>query len=176
MDIISKLEKGKILTAEQLLRMDAGGLRSGGGGKKNVLRVMREMEADGLVSSKRVGTKLFGEVGSRFGFWEHTLMRNDFLIDKGWFDVCQMEMPIRRNGGGGVVVRCDAGVNIMGQWHFIEVDRRQEKRANIQKIEKYKELEDGGVDFELWIICYSERKRFWDSILGTLNKTHLGVC
>jgi len=149
LEIISKLDKGGIMTIDQLRAIDAGGL--GAGGRHNALRVLREMEDSGMVASKRVGMKLFSsDIRSRFGFWEHTLMRNDFLIERDWFDICRMEIPIRV--GGEIVLRADAGVFLNGEWLFIEVDRRQSRKANIQKIEKYKELK-----LNFMVVCYKER-------------------
>lgn len=84
-------------------------------------------------------------------------MRNDFLIEKGWFDICRMEIPIKRNGE--LILRADAGVQIDGKWLFIEVDRRQSKRANMEKVRKYTEL---GLDFI--VVCYKERARHFPNV------------
>lgn len=83
-------------------------------------------------------------------------MRNDFLISKGWFASSRMEIPIRSRGN--IVLRADAGVLIEGEWLLIEVDRKRKKKDNIQKIEKYKELNVLG---QLLVVCYEGRADFW---------------
>ena len=148
--ILSQLDKGGIMTVEQLRKVTDLGV----GGRANALRVLREMERSGLVVSKHVGVKLFSsDLRSRFGFREHTLMRNDFLIDRGWFELCKVEVPIRK--GGEVVLRADAGVFMQGEWLFIEIDRRQTRRANLAKFDIYKDL---GLKFV--VVCRNRHKYF----------------
>lgn len=153
LDITSKLAKGRIMTGQQLWEVDAGGLRSGGGKVRNCMRVLREMEREGKVFSKRMNVKLFS-LDNKFGFWEHQLMLNDFLISRGWFDLCRMEVPIKRDGE--IVLRADAGIFLNGEWFMIEVDRTQKKKVNLEKIGKYKEL-----DIKFGVVCYPEREAFW---------------
>lgn len=152
--IVTQLDKLGVATVEQLRAVTD----LGRGGRANALRVLREMERDGFIVSKHVGVKLFSsDLRSRFGFWEHILMRNDFLIDRGWFEFARMEVPIRK--GDEVVLRADAGIFLNGKWKFIEIDRRQSRRANIQKIEKYKEL-----NLDVVFVCYEERKGHFEGM------------
>lgn len=162
LDIISKLAKGGVMTAEQLRKVNAGGL--GNGGLRNVHRVLGEMERAGTVVSKRYDRKIYRlkEKGG-FGMWEHTLMRNDFLIEKGWFRACRMEVPIK-SADGEIVMKADAGINILGKWNFLEVDRRQDFRANREKIARYEQMLDDGLKFDLWVVCYEERSDFWEEM------------
>lgn len=153
LEILSKLDKGGIMTIDQLMALGAGGLDKGS--RRNALRVLREMEKDGLVTSKNVGRKLFSsDKGSRFGNWEHTLMRNNFLIQRGVFDKCKMEIPVKRNGKVELVA--DAGWQDERGWILLEVDRKQKLKENRRKIKVYKEL---GVRFE--VVCYKERTYMW---------------
>lgn len=158
LEIISKLDKLQIAHVGQLMALNAGGL--GEASRRNALRVLREMERDGYLDSKRIGVKLFrvrgGNDNFHGGMWEHTLLRNDFAIWMGreFFENCRFEVPIRAKGKE--ILRADIGILQGGEWIFYEIDRRQSKRANIQKIEKYKKL---NLDFR--VVCYRHRVGMW---------------
>lgn len=153
-EILGVLAKGGIMTAEQLWKLNVSGFRSGS--VRNVHRVLREMENNREIISKRVDRKLYALPGSRFGFWEHRLALIDFLIKKKWFDIAQLEIPVKKNGE--VILKADAGVNIMGKWHFVEVDRRQKLKENRCKVRRYSEID---IEYELWVVCFRERESFW---------------
>lgn len=164
MAIIGALDKGGIMTARQLWQLDVGGL--GSGSVRNCLRVLREMERDGILVSRHVGVKLFSlrEKGLKFGFWEHRLLLIDFLIYRDWFDDSMLEVPIRVDGVE--VLKADAGVLIDGKWHFIEVDRRQKLKANKEKIKRYRGLNN----VNLWVVCDDVRVNFWKKELNNVDK------
>lgn len=151
--ILSTLAKGRIMTAAQLRAVGAGGLDKGG--QRNALRVLAEMERDGLVVSKNVGVKLFALPGSRFGHWEHQLILVDFLIWKGWFKTAEIERPLMK--GGEVLIVPDAVIRLVNGIMAIEVDRRQKLRTNREKMEIYKRE---GIPF--CVVCYKERGKYWE--------------
>lgn len=159
LEIMSILGKLQIAHVGHLMALNAGGL--GESGRRNALRVLREMENDGYLDSKRVGVKLFrvsggGSRGFHGGMWEHTILRNDFVVWKGreFFENCRFEVPIRVRGKE--VLRADIGIQKNGRWLFYEIDRLQKRSANILKIENYKKL---NLDFK--VVCYRDRLGMW---------------
>lgn len=137
-----------VMSSHQVWRSGVAGLR--GGGVRNTLRVLREMELDGLVVSERYACKVWAVGGGGFGHWEHALVRNDFLLWKGWLWDCDIEVPVRK--GGEVVLVADAAVRLNGDWLFIEVDRRQKKKANLEKVRTY-----GSLGVKFCVVCYRSR-------------------
>lgn len=153
LEILRVIEKGQIMTAAQLRKLNVG--RLGESSYRNTLRVLREMENDGHLMSKHVGMKLFSvNDGGRFGFWEHVLVRNDFLIWKGWFHSAFVERPLIVDDVE--ICRPDAIVVVNGEPLCIEVDRRQKKRTNIQKMEKYLEH-----NVKVGVVGYRTRLKEW---------------
>lgn len=142
------MEKFGILTVDQMRKMNVGGF--GESGRRNALRVLGEMEAYGLIISKHVGKKLFALPGSRFGFWEHKEILVNYLIWKGYWKECRIEYPLM--DGKKEIIRPDAIVGDPKDFTCIEVDRRQSKQANLQKIKIYEEY---GIKFK--VVCYRSR-------------------
>ena len=153
LEITSKLAELRCATAKQLVRMGVGGL--GRGGVRNALRVLGEMERDGLLVSRRVGVKLFS-VGGSFGHWEHSLWRNEFIIHVwGGLEGVRIEVPIKV--GGVERLRADAGRFLGGKWTFLEVDRTGKPAEIRAKVRGYREL---GLD--LVVFCPKIRGKYWD--------------
>lgn len=148
LEILTQLAKFGILTVSQMQGLNVAGF--GSSGRRNVLRVLREMEEDGHIVSKHVGKKLFAMPGSRFGLWEHRELLVDFLLWKGWADNCHVERPIMHNGVE--VIRPDAVVTTSNGLLCIEVDRRQKLSVNKQKVLTYKEL-----GLRMIAVCYRGR-------------------
>ena len=155
--ILSKLDKLGISSTYELIKLDAGGL--GRGGRRNALRVLNEMEIKGLVDYTRKEFKLFCVKGRGFGHWEHRMMMNKFLIKKGLFYKAHIEPTVTINK---IEFRPDFIVPIHPEpqtpkdYIFYEVDRRQKKKANMEKIKRYKEF---GLKFE--VVCTAERVSMW---------------
>lgn len=151
-EILSKLDKFGILTVDHLRKMNVAGL--GKSGRRNCLRILNEMESKGLVRSKKVGMKLFAVNGKGFGHWEHTLLRNDFLVREGHWRNCKIEVPVKRNGKVELV----ADAVIRGDI-CVEVDRMQKRSVNREKVKKYQEL---GV--KVMAVCYRSRVDHWKGV------------
>src|SRR5699024_5477684 len=155
--ILSKLNKLGVASVWELMRLNAGGL--GEGGRRNALRVLNEMEEKQLVSSMRKEFKIYCIYGRGFGHWEHRLMMNKFLIKKHLFDKAVIEPKIKINGTDfrpDFIIPKKSEPQTANDWLFFEVDRRQKKKANIEKIKRYKEF---GLKFE--VVCTPERAGMW---------------
>lgn len=149
-EILSCLNKLKVVDVRVLMKLNVGDL--GKGSKRNCLRVMNEMVRDGLVRSVRKEVKLFYDVEMRgIGNWEHTLMRNRFIAEKGrrFYEEVKIEPRVILKGKE---VRPDMLCNEI----FYEVDRTQKMKVNREKIRRYI---DGGVKFE--IVCGQDRINLW---------------
>lgn len=156
LEITSKLAEMGVATASQLRRLKVGGLERGG--DRNALRVLGQMEKDGFLESRRYGVKVFGVRGGGFGFWEHHLWRNEFLIWKGWGlkgQEIRFEVPIKVRGVE--VLRADVGRLEDGLWTFLEVDRTQKPGGIREKVARYKEL-----GLKLVVFCPKIRGKYWD--------------
>lgn len=155
--ILSKLNKLGVASVWELMRLNAGGL--GEGGRRNALRVLNEMEEKQLVSSMRKEFKIYCIYGRGFGHWEHRLMMNKFLIKKHLFDKAVIEPKIKINGTDfrpDFIIPKKSEPQTANDWLFFEVDRKQKKKANIEKIKRYKEF---GLKFE--VVCTPERAGMW---------------
>lgn len=151
-DICMKLDKFDVLTIKQLRNINAGDL--GNTGDRNILRVMERLVKEGYVEKKRYGFNLYALRGRGFGNWEHKFMRNEYLIWKGVWNKARVEVPIIWKGRE--YLRADAHWVENGRDKFLEVDRRQKKKVNLEKIRKYKEI---GAQFE--VLTYRSRGRMW---------------
>lgn len=155
--ILSQLAKLGISSVYELMKLNAGNL--GHGGRMNALRVLNEMENKGLVDSVQKERKLFCVKGRGFGHWEHRLMMNKFLIKKGLLHKAKIEPTITLNG---IKFRPDFVIPIKNDptkptdYIYYEVDNRQKKKVNMDKIERYKKL---NLRFE--VVCTAERKNMW---------------
>ena len=155
--ILSRLNKLGVASVWELMRLNAGGL--GNGGRRNALRVLNEMEQKGLVDSMRKELKLFCIKDRGFGHWEHRLMMNRFLIKKGLFDKAIIEPNIKINGiefRPDFIIPKVHDAKSATDYIYFEVDRRQKKKANLEKIQRYKEYK---LKFE--IVCTPERAYIW---------------
>ncbi|QBP06973.1 hypothetical protein [Virgibacillus phage Mimir87] len=155
--ILSRLNKLGVSSVWELMRLNAGGL--GEGGRRNALRVLNEMEEKELVISMRKEIKIYCVTGRGFGHWEHRMMMNKFLIKKGLFDKAIIEPKIKIND---IEFRPDFMIPMIpdpknaNDWLFYEVDRKQKKKANLEKIKRYR---DFGLKFE--VVCSPERSYMW---------------
>lgn len=145
--ILSQLDKFGVMTVDHFQKMNIAGF--GSSGKRNVLRVLGEMEKDGLIYSKHVGKKLFS-TSRNFGYWEHRLLLIDFIVFKGYWKNCHIERPLMSKGVE--VIKPDCIITEGDRMLCIEVDRRQKKVTNLQKVKRYKEL-----GLQLVVVCYKDR-------------------
>ena len=155
--ILSRLNKLGVASVWELIRLNAGGL--GNGGRRNAFRVLNEMEQKGLVDSMRKEIKLFCVKGRGFGHWEHRIMMNRFLIKKGLFDKAIIEPNIKINGmefRPDFIIPCVPNPETAADYIYYEVDRKQKKKANLEKVQRYKDLK---LKFE--VICTPERVSHW---------------
>ncbi|APC48943.1 hypothetical protein BME96_12395 [Virgibacillus halodenitrificans] len=155
--ILSRLNKLGVASAWELMRLNAGGL--GEGGRRNALRILNEMTEKGLLECSRKEIKIFCVAGRGFGHWEHRMMMNKFLIIRGLFDKAKIEPTVTINGKEfrpDFMVPRVSDPKTANDYVYYEVDRKQKKKANLEKIQRYKEL---GLRFE--IICSPERVRMW---------------
>ncbi|WP_139343319.1 hypothetical protein [Virgibacillus siamensis] len=117
------------------------------------------MEERGLVDSVKKEQKIFCVKGRGFGHWEHRMMINKFLIKNGLLHKAKIEPTITVKG---IVFKPDFVIPITDDpknqhdYIYYEVDRKQKKKANMDKIERYKKL---NLQFE--VICTPERKNMW---------------
>lgn len=119
------------------------------GGARNAHRILHDMEKDGLISSVRAERKVYflsndgkeqicSNQGELKKSWiTHTLMRNDLYIKLGMPNQWYKERPVT---WGEYKLVPDATYIMKGEYHFIEIDNKQQMRTNLDKIEKYKEL------------------------------------
>ena len=156
-EIISLLNKLKIVDVEIIKRVNVSNL--GHTSDRNVLRVLNKMVDDGFLDSIRKENKLYAIKGYGFGHYEHRLMMNKFIVRKGYLNKVKIEPKIKI---GVDEFRPDFIVPIVNRpktekdWCFYEVDRKQKKKANINKIERYRRL---GLKFE--VVCGVERNYMW---------------
>lgn len=155
--IISSLNKLGVVDVKVIKQLNVAGL--GSTGDRNVLRVMNRMVDDGLLESMKKEIKLYCVKGRGFGHWEHRLMLNKFLAMKCLYGKAKIEPRIKI---GSDEFRPDFIVPIKDHpktekdWCFYEVDRRQKKHVNLEKIERYKRL---GLRFE--VVCNEDRVYMW---------------
>ncbi|WP_200415926.1 hypothetical protein [Virgibacillus salexigens] len=155
--ILSRLNKLGVSGVWELMALNAGGL--GSGGRRNAHRVLSEMEEKDLINSTRKEIKIFCVAGRGFGHWEHRMMMNKFLIKKGLFDKAKIEPQVKINGQE---FRPDFMIPLVNnpktakEWAYFEVDRKQKKKANLEKIQRYKEF-----GLRLEVVCTPERASMW---------------
>ncbi len=155
--ILSRLNKLGVSSVWELMRLNAGGLAEGG--RRNALRVLNEMEEKELVASMRKEIKIYCVTGRGFGHWEHRMMMNKFLIKKGLFDKAIIEPKIKINDiefRPDFIIAKTPDPKTATDYVYFEVDRKQKKKANLEKIERYKKF---GLKFE--VICSMERVSMW---------------
>lgn len=155
--ILSRLNKLGVASVWELMRLNVGGL--GESGRRNALRVLNEMEEKGLVDSVRKEIKIFCVKDRGFGHWEHRMMMNKFLIKKGLFDKAKIEPNIKINGidfRPDFIIPRTPNPKEANDWLYFEVDRKQKKKANLEKIQRYREF---GLKFE--VVCSPERSNQW---------------
>lgn len=156
-EIILSLNKLGIMTCDMFMKLNISGL--GESSKRNTLRVLNRMVKDGFLDEKRKDVKMFVVKGRGFGYYEHDLMRNKFIINKGMYKRVRIEPNIKI---GNDQFRPDFIYPIVNNaktekdWCFYEVDRTQKMKVNYEKIERYKRL---GLRFE--VICPSHRIQLW---------------
>lgn len=164
--IISSLNKLGVADVEIIKRLNIDGL--GNTSDRNVLRVLNRMVDDGLLDTKRKEVKLFTIHGRGFGNYEHRLMMNRFLVRKGLFYKARIEPKIKIGSEvfqPDFIVPFKNGILKPEDFIYYEVDRKQKKKANLQKIERYKRL---GLKFE--VICTSDRSYMWkDCVIHEVN-------
>lgn len=119
------------------------------GGDRNAHRIINDMEKEGSISSIRTERKIYflseqgrGQIGSTQSELNksqitHTLMRNDLYIKLGMPNQWYKERPIK---WGENKMIPDATFKKSGEYHFVEIDNKQQMRTNLDKIKKYKEL------------------------------------
>lgn len=157
MEIIQLLNKLGVADVEIMKRLNVSGL--GKTTNRNVLRVLNKMVDDGLLDSMRREIKIFSVAGRGFGHWEHRLLMNKFIVRKGYFHKARIEKKVKINHEVFVpdfYVPLVVHPGSPADFVFYEVDRRQKKKANDKKIERYKRL---GLKFE--VVCSAERKYMW---------------
>jgi hypothetical protein len=91
-------------------------------------------EGRGLLGSEKVVTKSLQV--------EHTLMRNDIYIHYGCPKLWQNEYKVPNPE---FIIVPDAIFSVKGTQYFLEVDRLQKMKKNIDKLEKYKRFKDMGL-------------------------------
>lgn len=155
--ILSRLNKLGVSGVWELMTLNVSGL--GEGGRRNALRILNEMEEKGLVDSTRKEIKIYCVKGRGFGHWEHRMMMNKFLIKKGIFDKAKIEPTVTINGKEfrpDFMIPRKHDAKSAADYVYYEVDRRQKKKANLEKMQRYKEL---GLRFE--VVCSPERVNMW---------------
>lgn len=155
--ILSRLNKLGVSGVWELMRLNVGGL--GEGGRRNALRILNEMEEKGLVDSFRRELKIFCVSGRGFGHWEHRMMINKFLIKKGLFDKAKIEPQVTINGKEfrpDFIIPLVTNPQTAKEWAYYEVDRKQKRKANQDKTQRYKEL-----GLRLEVVCTPERVNMW---------------
>jgi hypothetical protein len=74
--------------------------------------------------------------------WEHVVMKNDIYIHfdkpKLWANEIQLVNP-------EFTIIPDASFSVKGQQYFLEVDREQKMKANMEKLLQYKRFQDLGL-------------------------------
>ena len=155
--IVSLLDKLKVVDVELFMMCNVDGL--GNTSRRNVLRVLNRMVEDGILDEKRIDVKMYCLKGVGFGYWEHRLLMNKFIVGNGLLNRVRIEPLVSVKG---VEFRPDFIVPIvskpqgLGDWKFYEVDRRQKRKVNHEKIERYKRL---GLKFE--VVCERDRNYMW---------------
>ncbi|GGJ48372.1 hypothetical protein [Virgibacillus salexigens] len=155
--ILSRLNKLGVSGVWELMRLDVSNL--GKSGRHNALRVLNGMEKKGLVDSMTKEVKIFCVAGRGFGHWEHRMMMNKFLIKKGLFEKAKIEPQVKINGQD---FRPDFMIPLVNnpktakEWAYFEVDRKQKRKANLEKIQRYKEF-----GLRLEVVCTPERASMW---------------
>lgn len=92
----------------------------------------------------KAGRELVGcdKVVTKSSQYKHTLMRNDIYIHFKCPQLWQNEFIIPLDSKHKIIP--DAVFQVGQQQYFLEVDNLQKMKANIQKLELYKELRDMG--------------------------------
>lgn len=156
-EIISSLNKLGIADVEIVKRLNISNL--GETSDRNVLRVLNKMVDDGLLDCMRKDIKLFTIKGKGFGHYEHRLLMNRFLVRKGLFHKARIEPKIKIGNDSfqpDFIVPMKDGILTAKDYIYYEVDRRQKRKANMLKIDRYNRL---GLKFE--IVCPSDRTYMW---------------
>lgn len=155
--ILSYLNKFGVLDVEMIQRLNIDGL--GNTTKRNVLRVMDNLEKDGYIKSKRHYVKLFMLTDYTITHLDHRLMMNRFIIKNGYAKKAIIEPNVKINGESFrpdfMIPKVDEP-KLASDWKYFEVDRKQKKKTNMQKIQRYK---DYGLQFE--VVCGIERTYMW---------------
>jgi hypothetical protein len=162
--ILLSLSKLEIMNRNMISRLLNVGIR-----RVNVL--MGELYQEGLIKrvegvngriyklSKR-GAELMGvEYLHGWSLLDHRIMRNWILLKESRFEI-ERAMDI-----GGKVIRPDA-IIIGSVWKFVEVDRTQKWKANIDKLERYAAIKKnrafqkkyGHFPTLIWIVEKESRK------------------
>lgn len=87
-----------------------------------------------MVGSNKVLTKSMN--------YQHTLMRNDIYIHFGMPTEWRNEYPIRSSKGNFIT---DAVFRVDGKHYFLEVDRCQKMKVNLQKLQSYFSFQETGL-------------------------------
>lgn len=155
--ILSYLNKLGILDIDMIMKLNIDGL--GDTTKRNVLRVMQNLEERGLIKSVRKEVKLFMLIDRKYSHIEHRLMMNRFICNNGYYHTVKLEPLIKISGEefrpDFVVPKID-NPKLATDWKYFEVDRTQKKNVNMQKAKRYKDL---GLQFE--VVCGIERVYMW---------------
>lgn len=126
---------------------------------RNILRVIRRLEEEKLVKSMRKEIKLFTTSDGTFHHWEHHLLRNRFIVDKGIWKQVIIEPKVTVKGETFIpdfVLPLVPHPHRAEDYIYFEVDRLQKKKTNHEKIARYKRL---GLKVE--IVCRPERVYIW---------------
>ncbi len=155
--ILLNLNKLGILDVEMIQKLNIDGL--GNTSKRNVLRVMHDLEKEGYIKSIRNEVKLFTLPDQKITHLEHRLMMNRFIVNNGYVNIAQIEPSVKINGE---TFKPDFMIPKIKEpkkatdWKYFEVDRKQKKKTNMEKIQRYKNF---GLQFE--VVCGIERSYMW---------------
>ena len=155
--ILSHLNSLGVLDVEMIQQLNIDGL--GETTKRNVLRVMDNLEKEGYIKSIRHGVKLFMLPDYKLTYIDHRLMINRFIVNNGYNKVARIEPTVKINGEQfkpDFMIPKVQNPKLATDWKYFEVDRKQKKKTNMQKIQRYK---DFGLQFE--VVCGIERTYMW---------------
>jgi len=119
------------------------------GGDRNAHRILHDMEKDKIISSIRTERKIYflsrqgseqigiDHIELKKAEIPHVLMRNDLYIKLGMPADWKKEQPIK---WGDHRLIPDVTYRVNNEYHFVEIDYRQQMRTNYEKIEKYTSL------------------------------------
>jgi hypothetical protein len=123
------------------------------GSNRNATRVLKNLEkylnhfreVENVYYLNKLGRELVGstKVVQKTLQWEHTVMKNDIYIHFDKPKLWSNENPIVTPE---FTLVPDAIFSVKGQQYFLEVDREQKMKTNIEKLLQYKRFKD----MELW--------------------------